>query len=134
MSTLAQDLRALRKLKLAYVAAKEKADEAERKFKSLQNDVWTRMDAEETDSQRVSGVLYVKQGTEYGVVQDEDAFLRWATENAPELVKEAVRKGPLNELVRARIRNSEPLPDGVGFYVREYISQRAPGEKTDDES
>jgi hypothetical protein len=31
----------------------------------------------------------------------------------------------LNEVVREKLDNGEQLPDGLGFYVKQYVSQRA---------
>ena len=84
-----------------------------------------RLEQDGVDSIRVDGVLFVPAETTYGTIQDRSAFIEWAKENAPEMFEEKERSGLVNELVRERLDNGEPLPPGVGFYVREYVSQRA---------
>lgn len=51
-------------------------------------------------------------------------FVKWAESNDPDLIQYKERGAELNSLVRQRLDDGEPLPPGVGFYDREYISQR----------
>lgn len=77
------------------------------------------------EGQKVDGSNFVPAATQYAVVQDLDAFVEWAKQHDESLIKEAARDGELNALVRERLDNGEPLPPGIGFYDREYISVRA---------
>lgn len=123
--SLVQELRKLRTLRGKRDRAKEKFDEAEAEFKSQQTHVFELMQANEVGSMKQGDTLFVPAETPYAQVQDREAFVAWAKEQMPELVEEKERKAVLNELIRERLDNGEELPPGVGFYVREYVSQRA---------
>ena len=51
-----------------------------------------------------------------------DAFLR--DQGSAKLLRDHQRKALVNELIRDHLDNGAELPPGLGFYVREYISQR----------
>lgn len=127
MRTIQQDAAVVRELKLRVEKAKIDYDNANLDFKRAQQALFDRMEAEDTQSIKAGNVLYVRSETIYGQVQDEDEFLRWAEENAPELFGPKPRKKLVNELVRERINAGDPLPPGVGFYADQYVSQRANG-------
>lgn len=127
MPTVQQDLRELRKLKADRDKKKEAFSAAEDKFKRKQYEVYARMEAEgigSTTDTRL-GIQFVPAETVYATIQDRSEFVDWAKANDVELVKEDAREDLLNQLVRERLDNGEPLPPGVGFRVRQYISQRA---------
>lgn len=123
--TLADDLIDLRGLKAARDALNAEYKEADRRFREKQDKVLNRMEVEQTESQRVDGTLFVPTETVYGQVQDREAFIAWAEQNDEELFERKERAQLLNQLVREKIDNGEPLPDGVSFYVKKYIGQRA---------
>lgn len=123
--TLANDLIDLRGLKAARDALKEEYDAADKRFRKKQEQVLNRMELEETESQKVDGTLFVPTSTVYGQVQDRAAFIEWAKDNDEELFEPKERAQLLNQLVREKLDNGEPLPDGVTFYVRKFIGQRA---------
>jgi hypothetical protein len=77
------------------------------------------------DGIKVDGTNYVPSGTTYAQVQDSDEFIKWAEENDSQLIEEKPRKELLNQLVRTYLDDGKPLPPGVGFYIREYVSTRA---------
>lgn len=124
MSTIQQDAKELRSLRKVAEdldrnakAAKEKATDAENLF-------FERMRTEDVESIKVQGTLFVPAETVYGQVQDSSEFVAWAEENSPELVEVKARKALVNELIRERLDTGEALPPGLGFYVKQYVSQR----------
>lgn len=123
--TLSQACQALRKLKEQEAKAKDKYDELKAKRERAEIELIQRMEGEEAESHKTAGVLFVPTRRPYGTVQDRQEFVKWAQENAPELVEAKERKGLVNEIVRQRLDDGEDLPPGVGYYVKEYVSQRA---------
>lgn len=83
------------------------------------------MEAEEAENHKTRGTLFSPVKKQFASIQDRDEFIKWALDNDPDLVQYKERSAELNALVRARLDDGEPLPPGVGFYDREYISQRA---------
>lgn len=123
--TIAEEAADLRRLKLAAgeaagraAALKAEADEAERHF-------FERMAEEGVESIKHGGTLFVPVETNYGQIQDRAEFVAWAEENRPELIERKERQKLVNELVREHLDSGEVLPPGVGFYTRQYISQRS---------
>lgn len=125
MATLKQDLIRLRKLKAEDRAAKEKYDAAHGAFKEWEAHCQERMKNEETDALRADGTLFTPVEKVYATVQDRSAFVAWALANEPELIQHKEVGELLNALVRNALDNGEEMPEGVGFYTRDYISQRA---------
>jgi uncharacterized protein with LGFP repeats len=82
------------------------------------------MEAEDAQSHKASGTTFSPVKKQYATVQDRAEFVRWAQENEPDLIQYKERGAELNSLVRQRLDDGEVLPPGVGFYDREYISQR----------
>jgi hypothetical protein len=124
-TSLAQDLRRLKRLKDESSTANAKARAATEALNKFQAKVFARMEAEEVDSMKVSGRNFVRSTTEYASIQDRDAFLVWARENDHSLYAEREERRLLNQLVRERLDNGEELPPGIGFYVREIVSVKA---------
>jgi len=124
MTTLTDELHELRDLKAARDDAKEAFEDAEATFKDKQRALLERMDDEGCESQRVDGTTFTPVKQQYGTVQDREAFVEWAEANDPELIERKERGSLLNQLVRERLDNGQGLPEGVGFYTREYISMR----------
>lgn len=122
--SLQQEATQVRKLKKAYESSKKKTTELDLQFKRAQQGLYDRMRAEEVDGLKYRGTNFVPASTEYAQVQDAPAFMVWARENQPELLEEKPRKQLLNELIREHLDNGTPLPPGLTFYVREYVSQR----------
>lgn len=116
--------RRLARLKAAATRAAERADKAKVAFEDAQRKFYEQMQDEGIGSIKVDGTNFVPAQTTYGQIQDREAFIEWARENEPELVEYHERKGLINELVRERIETGAELPPGVGFYVKEYVSQR----------
>jgi hypothetical protein len=124
MTTIAEDAAVLRQLKetasnldATAKAAKAEADQFEARF-------FERMEAEGIGSIKVGGTNFVPVGTVYGQVQDREKFIEWAQANSPELLELKERKALVNEIVREAIDAGTEMPDGLGFYVKQYVSQR----------
>lgn len=124
-SSLNQDAAALREMKLARDEAKAQYEDLDKQFKSAQAELLERMEEEGCEGTKVDGTNFVPTKTIYGQVQDRSAFVEWAQENEPELLEPKERKELINELVRQKLDDGEPLPPGLNFRVQEYISQRA---------
>lgn len=128
MSTLNEDLRALDTLKADEARKKRAAAEATDRRAEWEKQCFDRMVDEEYDpgesSLKIKGVVYIPNRTDYAVVQDRAAFIEWARANDAGLIEVATREGLLNQLVRERLDNGEPLPPGIGYYSKEFISIR----------
>lgn len=129
--TLQQEAANVRKLKRAYEASDKKKKDLERQFKRAQQHLFDRMEDEEVEGIKYRGTNFVPASTPYAQVQDESVFLEWARSNAPELLEEKPIKGRLNEIVREHLDDGTPLPPGLIFYVRQYVSQRNTMSKKD---
>ncbi len=103
---------------------RERADQAEREF-------WERMDAEDQTTgtwdlgEPYGKVQFQKQSTIRSTIVDKEAALRSVTEAglADAVIDDrAFRKKPLNDDVKERLRNGEPLLDGVDFTRTKYVT------------
>jgi hypothetical protein len=113
--------------------AVKEADALKREKNAAQQALYQRMQAEECQGFKYDGRTYGPTEKEYGVIQDHDAFARWCEEEGREdMYEPKPRQKLVDELVRERLRNGEALPEGLGFYVKETISNRAAGVKTGD--
>lgn len=124
-TTLAEDLRKLRALKLRKIEAKAAADKAADEHAMHEALVWERMEDENTTAQRTDEITFGAQDRVFAQIVDRDKFNEWAEQNDEMLLEKRERKADLNALVRRRLDDDEPLPPGVGFYHKRYISQRA---------
>lgn len=97
--------------------SKEAYERAERRFYDALNTLGV-------GSVKVDSTLYVPIQTIYGTVQDKEAFSKWAEAEAPEMLESKPRAQLINELVREYLDTGQELPEGLGFYVKEYVSQR----------
>jgi FtsZ-binding cell division protein ZapB len=122
--TLPERLARLAELKEAYQSLDQKQKEARRIHDAYQ--------AETFEFMRENGLLTVKtdngtfscKSTIYSKVQDMDQFIEWVKlqELEEEFLREKEVAARLNEYVRDAVANGSPLPDGVTWYPREYIS------------
>lgn len=129
-TTLAQDLKKLKRLKAKADKSKKQSEADENEFKMFQYQVIERMKqgdgtGEEIQGLKVGNVHFVRAETLYSQIQDRSEFVKWAQENDISLIEYKERKGEVNRIVREKLDNGEPPPPGVGFYIKEYISQRA---------
>jgi len=123
--TIQEEAKELRELKLQYQEAKAQYEALKSQFDKRQSELMERMENDSVEGLKVDGVNFVPTETIYGKVDDRREFVEWAKENMPELLEEKERKDVLNETVRQMLDDGEILPPGIGFTVREYISQRA---------
>lgn len=124
MSTIQEDCAHLRGLKLKANNLDAQAKDAKAEHVAAELALFARMDEESTESIKYDGTLFVPASTVYGQVQDRGEFVAWAEENQPELLEVKERKSLVNELIRSHLDDGAELPPGLGFYVREYVSQR----------
>jgi hypothetical protein len=75
---------------------------------------------------------YSLKVTEYGTINDFEAFEDWVKEQGleAEFLKVEEQAARVNELVRAALETDTPLPPGVAYYTREYISHTSSKETT----
>lgn len=131
MSTLTQDCKALEALRAEKKKLKEELDAKSLEFAKAERALMDRMEAEEAESHRAAGKNFTPAATTFGKIDDVDAFLAWARaqegegEDGETLYEVKARKQLVNELIRERLDNDEPLPPGLGFYVKEYVSVTA---------
>lgn len=123
-TTLVQDAAVLRDLKQAAAELDARAKEAKQEAQRAELEFFARMDEEGVESIKYDGTLFVPSSTVYGQVQDRSEFVQWAEENMPELLETKERKALVNELIREHLDNGQELSPGLGFYVKEYVSQR----------
>lgn len=129
MASLVTEARKLVKARLADEAARLAADKAHEKRKAQEQFVWDLLDAEgittiTLDLGEPHGKFqFGKRATTFGRIFDEEKAVAWmdATERGLELSKRVPRRAQVNELVRERIENKEPLPPGVDFYETQYV-------------
>lgn len=125
-TTLAEDAASAADLKRQATVAQSTADDLKLLAKDAEQHLFERMESDGVGSLRLEGIgNFVRAETVYGQVQDRAEFIKWAGENAPELLETKERKKLVNELVRERLDSGELLPDGLGFYTMRYVSVRA---------
>lgn len=126
MSSVTEQLRDLARLKEHRDDAKADYEEYKRRHAELEAELIERMAEEGVDSLKADGVNFIPAKTAYGSVNDRAAFIAWAKESGhDDLIEEKERKQLVNQLAREHLDDGNPLPPGMSFYVKEYISQRA---------
>lgn len=114
----------LTELKRRYREFEKQAKVAKADHDAAQHDLWQDMFEAGMTGFKTDVGSYVRKSTVYGTVQDMDAFTDWCERQglSDEFIKPAAQAQRLNEIVRSAVDNGEELPDGVGYYAREYIS------------
>lgn len=125
MRSISEEARELRAIRVERDEAKRAFDELDQQYKEAMGRLFHRMNDEGVDGLKVDDVSFVPTETIYANVQDREAFVNWAKDHDDQLIEDKERKALLNQMVRERVDNGEPLPPGVGFHVREVVSQRA---------
>lgn len=125
LDSIQEEAEHLRSLKSEHTEAKEKTKELREEFERRQWLLLERMEQEKVEGLKVDGINFVPTETIYAKVADRRAFIEWAIENDPELIEQKERKAVLNEFVRQKLDDGEPLPPGMDSRVDSYISQRA---------
>lgn len=124
-ASFSEDLLSLRDLKQIESDYKKRYERLRDERKRYEAEVYEFMTHNKIEGHKTDGSNFVPTETTFGQVQDLTEFEKWAEANDPSLLKVEARDGEVNRLVRRCIDNGEPLPPGLGFYVREYISTRA---------
>ncbi len=129
MPTFQDDLVELDRLKAKATKLNSEAKQAARDRDQWQTHCIQRMEDPadgNTQSWRAGdGTLFSLNPVQhYATVQDRQAFVEWAQDNAPELVEYKERGTELTSLIRAALDDGEELPPGVGFYDKQSISVR----------
>jgi len=124
MTTIIEQARELRQLRLELDDAEAVAKSTKLDYVDAERRFFERMEAETVGSVKVDGVNFVPQTTVYGQVQDREAFIQWAESTDESLLEPRERKALINELVREAIEQGAELPPGLGFYTKDYVSQR----------
>lgn len=124
MTTITEDARMLRQLRAELDEAELIARDAKIEYEDAQRKFFDRLETEGVGAVKVDGVNFVPQTTIYGQVQDREAFIEWAETTDESLLEPRERKALVNELVREAIEQGDPLPPGLGFYTKDYVSQR----------
>lgn len=105
--------------------ARKAHDRAKQDYAEAHAALYRRMDEEEMDGFKSNGVRFSMDSKPYAVIQDRQAFVKWATENHPELVSLKEEKALLNALVRECLDDNRDLPPGLGHYDREIVKQES---------
>lgn len=101
--------------------AKEREHETEMKlYNSL-------LEADEKSFKRSDGVTFTRVSTAYPKYEDAEALLKWIDETGQEeqLTKREFYKSRLREILLKCLEEQKPLPPGMDFYVKEYVSRKA---------
>jgi hypothetical protein len=130
--TLAEQARELRELKAVAKDAKQAHDAAKAAVTEAEQALMERMELEKVSSIGTGGTMFIRAETIYGHVNDRAEFIKWAQDNDPGLLQVKERDALISGLVRRCLDDKEPLPPGLGWHPKPYISQRASGTKADD--
>jgi hypothetical protein len=121
---LGERLDRLAELKATEKDLKRQYDDAKGERERWEQDTYDLMRETQNLSVRRPKGSFSAKSTVYAAVNDPEAFMAWVREQGLEdeflVTKEA--KGRLNELVREKLDNKEPLPPGVQWYPDEYVS------------
>lgn len=123
--TVAEQATKLRQIKLAAARAVDRGKELSAEAQAAELALFERMEHDNISGIKVGDTNFIPISTNYGQVQDRAAFIEWAQTEQPELVETKERKALVNELIREALDNGDPMPPGLGFYTKQYISQRA---------
>lgn len=89
-------------------------------YEEMVEEGWTPNDS----GVRLGHVTFSPQRTDYATIQDASKFSKWAADHDEVMLELKPRKKQLNELVRRLLDNGEPMPPGLGYHTKTYISQR----------
>lgn len=122
MAQVKAEFKKYKNLRIAYNAALKGKNEAEAAMKAQAAKVRRIAESEELHGRISYGtdVYEVPEPTWYATVQDFDAFMKWARENDQEGMLRLDKRvsQAMNDLVRERIEDGEPLPPGLGSYPK----------------
>jgi hypothetical protein len=120
----------LAKLKEQARLSQAAADLDKKEMKEFEQDLYALAQSKGCFGQRTTHGQFSLKATEYGTITDLEAFVEWAKEQdlEAEFLKVEEQAARVNELVRNALDTGTPLPPGVGFYTRQYISVTTPKE------
>lgn len=131
MATLTQDLKKLQTLKAKAAASKKKWEKEKEAADKWEAHCYDRMEQQDTESQKVAGVNFVRYQQTFGSIQDRSEFVKWAEENEPELIESRERKELINQKVRELLDNGQEFPPGLGFRVNDKVGVRGANKKSE---
>lgn len=138
MKPLPEDLLALGRLRKKEDILKRRQKQATLDRARFEQDLYERMVNEgwtpNDSGVRLGGVSYAPQRTDYAVVQDQAEFEEYALANDPSLLEQKVRKAELNRVVREKLDNNEPMPPGLGYYTKTYVSTKGASKSEKEDS
>lgn len=124
------DVRRLVELRTQRDRAKADADHAEAEYRAQEAVLWEKMEnagdtsvTKELDDHGAR-VQLVRRGTVYSKILDQDSLLDSLEQEGrtDEMTKPGFEKKRLNEFVRECLEQGRPLPEGLDFYERRYIT------------
>ena len=133
-------LRELGQLRYNRDQAKQKFDELDEELKRVVAQTYEDMEEAGVGSMKIDVPIFDNDGNltetrkinfipssqDHATIQDRAAFVEWCNANEREdLVSVKENKGDVNSYVRECLDDGRPLPEGVGFYTRATIGQRA---------
>lgn len=132
MSTLAEDLRVLALKKRAAAITMKVAEYAKKDAKAWEQHCYDRIDSDlGTDSDGGAAIrnergTFVASETTFAQIKDRAVFEAWAATQDESYFDDEPkpREALLNQLVREKIDNKEPLPPGLGVYGRRRVTVR----------
>jgi hypothetical protein len=111
--------------------AKKKAENKEKDYRELEAEVWDMLDEADLEppykfklGEPYGTVRFNNRTTYYGRIIDEDAALEGFEQRAviDEMTKPKIVMQRINEEVRDAIEQGKPLPPGVDFYPKRFVS------------
>lgn len=128
-------LRRLMELREARDTSKVAAETAETEYREAESELW-----DELEESPITGAIKIDLGSPYGKVTfspretfygrvlDTEAALDYFEQSAQidEFTAPKIVPSRVNELVRQRIENGEPMPEGIDWYPRRYIAISRP--------
>lgn len=123
-TALKADLEELDRRKRAMRAAQAEADRLKEHHDVLEQQVYDKMDLQDTWTLKTSTRRFSGKSTTYAVITDMDELRAWLDEQGleDEFLKEAPQKARLNELVREYLDNGQTMPPGLSSYDKRYVS------------
>lgn len=129
MSTLREDLIALRDLKVQATMANAQAKDLGREKQELENHVLTRMQTDEDEiieAMRTGSSMFTYVAKSKAVVNDRSAFIAWCLDpanDAEDLIQYEPRQKECNALVNQLLDDgADEWPPGLTFRNADYVS------------
>jgi hypothetical protein len=79
---------------------------------------------DDNDGIKLGGMHFSPQETHFAVVQDKQALVQWIKDHDDSIVEDRLKQEELNHIVRTRLDNGEPLPPGLGFWTKDWVSTK----------